>query len=80
MASTAPPHITSENVPDVPSISQFTLLSESDVQKLIEATPKKSCMLDPIPTPLIIGCIDILLPVITKIINISLQTGQVADQ
>ena len=80
MASTAPPHIASENVPDVPSISQFTLLSESDVQKLIEATPKKSCMLDPIPTPLVIGCIDILLPVITKIINISLKTGQFADQ
>ena len=80
MASTAPPHIASENVPDVPSISQFTLLSESEVQKLIEATPKKSCMLDPIPTPLVIGCIDILLPVITKIINISLKTGQFADQ
>ena len=74
------PHIASENVPDVPSISQFTLLSESEVQKLIEATPKKSCMLDPIPTPLVIGCIDILLPVITKIINISLKTGQFADQ
>ena len=80
MASTAPPHIASENVPDVPSISQFTLLCQSDVQKLIEATPKKSCMLDPIPTPLVIGCIDILLPVITKIINISLQTGQFVDQ
>ena len=80
MASTASPHIASENVPDVPSISQFTLLSESNVQKLIEATPKKSCMLDPMPTPLVIGCIDILLPVITKIINISLQTGQFADQ
>ena len=80
MASTAPSHIASENVPDVPSISQFTLLSESDVQKLIEATPKKSCMLDPLPAPLVIGCIDILLPVITKIIDISLQTGQFADQ
>ena len=84
MASTAPPppppHIASENVSDVPSISQFTLLSESDVQKLIEATPKKLCMLDPIPTPLVIGCINILLPVITKIINISLQTGQFTDQ
>ena len=32
------------------------------------------------PTPLVIGCIDILLPVITKIINISLKTGQFADQ
>ena len=33
------------------------------------ATPKKSCRLDPMPTPLVVGCIDILLPVITKIIS-----------
>ena len=31
------------------------------------------------PTPLV-GCIDILLSVITKIVNLSLQTGSFADQ
>ena len=49
-------------------------------KKLIEATPKKSCTLDPMPTPLVVGCIDILLSVITKIVNLSLQTGSFADQ
>ena len=44
------------------------------------ATPKKSCTLDPMPTPLVVGCIDILLPVITNIINLSLHTGSFADQ
>ena len=36
---------------------------------------KKSCALDPIPTPLLIKSIDALLPVITEIINLSLQSG-----
>ena len=64
----------------VQPMDSFRELNESEVQKLIEATPKKSCSLDPMPTPLVVGCIDILLPVITKVINLSLQTGSFADQ
>ena len=66
--------------PVVQPMDSFRVLNESEVQKLIEATPKKSCTLDPMPTPLVVGCIDILLPVITKVINLSLQTGSFADQ
>ena len=36
---------------------------------------KKSCALDPTPTPLLVKCIDVLLPVITKMVNISLESG-----
>ena len=36
---------------------------------------KKTCCLDPIPTKLVLDCLDILLPVITKIINYSLEHG-----
>ena len=36
---------------------------------------KKSCALDPTPTPLLIKCIDVLLPVLTKMVNISLESG-----
>ena len=32
------------------------------------------------PTPLLVSCIEMLLPVITKIINLSLQSGTFADQ
>ena len=49
-------------------------------KKLIEATPKKSYSLDQMPIHLVVGCIDILLPVITKIINFFLQTGSFANQ
>ena len=61
-------------------MDSFGVLNDSEVQKLIEATPKKSCSLDPMPTPLVVDCIDILLPVITKIINLSLQTGSFDEQ
>lgn len=61
-------------------MTSFTLLTEHEVRKLIEATPKKSCALDPMPTPLLVFCIDTLLPVIIKIINLSRQNGLFTDQ
>ena len=42
---------------------------------LITASSKKSCPLDPIPTKLLNECVDVLLPPITKIINLSLDSG-----
>ena len=38
--------------------------------------PVKSCMLDPIPAPLLKDYIDVLLPVVTTIINRSLLTSE----
>ena len=55
--------------------SEFTLLSESEVFDLIKASSKKSCLLDPIPTKLLTDFADVLLPPITKIINLSLDSG-----
>lgn len=49
--------------------SEFNLLSESEVFDLIIASSKKSCPLDPFPTKLLNECVDVLLPLITKIIN-----------
>ena len=59
---------------DLP-ISKFNLLSQEEVHDLIRASKKKTCCLDPIPTKLVLDCLDILLPVITKIINYSLEHG-----
>jgi len=55
--------------------SEFNLLSESEVFDLITTSSKKSCPLDPIPTKLLTECVDVLLPPITKIINLSLDSG-----
>ena len=59
---------------DLP-ISKFNLLSQEEVHDLIRASNKKTCCLDPIPTKLVLDCLHILLPVITKIINYSLEHG-----
>ena len=59
--------------------SKFTTATESEIKQLIFSSQSKSCELDPIPTDLLKRCIDPLLPVITTIINKSLETSTVPD-
>ena len=61
------------------SDDSFIPLTESAVSKLIGCSPKKGCMFDPMSTHLVISCTDVLLPVITKMINLSLNSGEFAD-
>ena len=56
-----------------PNLSSFAVLTEDDVRKLVMGSKTTSCELDPIPTDLIKENIEILLPVLTKMITISLQ-------
>ena len=42
---------------------------------LIQASQNKQCDLDPIPTSLLKDCVTLLVPTVTKIINLSLSTG-----
>ena len=56
-------------------LSEFSPLTVVDVQKLIAASPNKSCSLDPVPTWLVKEFADILAPSITAIINKSLSEG-----
>ncbi len=58
------------------TFSSFKLLSESEVKELIFKSKSTSCALDPLPTHLLKECIDIVLPLLTKMINLSLQTGE----
>ena len=60
-------------------MDQFKRLCECEVRRLIEGSAEKTCILDPMPTSLVIGCTQVLLPVLTKIINLSLESGRVAD-
>ena len=64
---------------DPPQITVFRQVSEDAVDKIIKASPTKSCLLDPLPTFLIKECIDILLPSLTKLVNCSLMEGCVPD-
>ena len=58
------------------SLSSFNALSERDVQRIIISLSTKSCELDPIPTSILKSILPGLLPVITKIINLSLAEGK----
>ena len=57
----------------------FQPLTQDQVRKFIVKSPCKSCSLDPIPTDLLRECLDLLVPVITDIINMSLSTGSFPD-
>ena len=54
---------------------QFTSLTEVQVKQLLLKSTKKSCALDQMPTNLVSECLDVLLPVLTKMINLSLKSG-----
>ena len=57
------------------SFSNFQPVSEETVRKTIAGSSPKTCDLDSIPTPLLIECLDIILPSLTSLINSSLATG-----
>ncbi len=70
-------------LPDMPLVSlnsdqifqEFSPMSDDETKRLITSSNKRSILLDPIPTKLVIECLDVLLPVITKMINLSLESG-----
>ena len=55
--------------------SDFEELSINDVKNIIARSAKKSCLLDPMPTSIIIKCADV-----TLMINLSIQSGFYAEQ
>ena len=57
------------------TLDNFIPLTESAVSKLIGCSPKKSCTFDPMSTPIVISYADVQLQVITKMINLSLNSG-----
>ena len=63
-----------ENV-SVDWFRNFRELSGDDVRELVSKSSTKHCLLDPIPTASFKQCQSVLLPVITRIINLSLRLG-----
>lgn len=68
------PAVTERCFRGVPFLA-FHNVSEDIVKRtILHATPT-TCDLDPLPTPLLIECLDVLLPSITSLINHSLSSG-----
>ena len=57
------------------TLSSFRCLTEANVRAIITKSAKKSYKLDPLPTSLLVNCLDELLPVITAMVNLSLKEG-----
>ena len=57
-------------------LDMFTPVGEEDIKKVIVSSPTKSCSLDPWLTFLVKQYLDILIVPITKIVNLSLATGE----
>lgn len=55
--------------------STFRLQDEGEMSKVIAGSNTKHCDIDPIPTWLLKKCVDELLPIITRIVNMSLEQG-----
>ena len=73
-------HYTAPNAPvgntQLPSLSPYT---ESEIAKFISNSTNAYCDLDPILTTLLKHCLPSLIPTITSIVNLSLETGQFPD-
>lgn len=74
------PDITNKNNKCLSEFSIFPLITNDETKKIIMTSSTTTCDLDPIPTTLLKSCINEISPVITKIINISLQTGIFPDK
>ena len=57
------------------ALSSFQLLTENDMRDIIQGSARKSCEFDPMPTSLVLSCLNELLPVITRMVNSSLACG-----
>ena len=57
------------------SFDSFKQLDEEDVKHLMAKSNRKTSSLDPMPTSIVVQCQDILLPVLTRMINMSLNSG-----
>ena len=64
---------------DVTPLTSFQSVSNEDIRKLIISAAPKSYSLDPFTTSLLKDCIEILLPSISKVINMSLIQGEMPE-
>ena len=56
-------------------VHDFIVVSLEDVSGFVSKSSCKSCNLDPLQPSVVKGCLDSLLPVITRFVNLSLTKG-----
>jgi len=63
-----------------PLFTTFEPVTPDYVRKVIVNPPNKSCASDPVPTTIMKDCVDVLLLVVTTMINLSLKDGFFPDK
>jgi hypothetical protein len=63
-----------------PSDFSFFHSATVEVSKLLDQSPVSGCVLDPIPASVVKQCASVLVPTITKIINLSMSSGVFPEQ
>jgi len=71
------PHLSDLSTVVSEPLVAFVPASQEEVRAIIEKSPDKSCELDPVPTWLLKQCLDELLPLVTNIINTSMEESYV---
>ena len=66
-----------EELPVACPLTSFRLATRDDILKLVSKAPTKSCELDTMPTWLLKQCSDGIIPSMTSIINMKLESGVV---
>ena len=69
-------HCTPPPVEDIPMFSKFTPLTEEETRKLVSSLQNKSCEIDPVPAKVFQMLQNKLIPIYTRIINLSLGQGE----
>ena len=59
-----------------PQLSSFEPVTTEEVRKLLSGMPSKSSPLDVLPCSLLKSCAHVFTPAITRLANLSLQTGK----
>ena len=65
---------------DIINLNKFEPLSEDEIKGIVRSMPTKSCETDALQTKFIKEGLDKLLPVLAKLINVSLENGVFADK
>ena len=60
------------------TFADIKAVTEEQVADLTSSATKQSCLLDPMPTSVVLEVIDVLLPVITNMINLSFELSKFA--
>ena len=60
----------------IPRFDKFSTISEADLKAIINQMPSKSCQLDILNTSTLKKEIDVFIPAVTRVINLSLDRGE----